>query len=351
MRFDSATQTLKCLYCGLEEDIANAGHVPMEHAFDPSEPDDHLVGNTDWGLRQFTLHCDNCSGEFIVPEAVTAGICPFCASAKVINRQNAGSVRPETIIPFKLSMEQALTAFRDWKKKRWFVPNAFKNGHVDSALRGVYIPYWTFDADTASSYTAQRGDYHYRTETRTRTVDGKQETYTVQVRYTVWTSVSGSYAKWYNDVLIPASNRYDDKLLNELSDFNLSQLREYQPEYLSGYVAERYTVGRNAGWRQARSRIDSWIKSSVKSQIGGDEVSQLNIDSRYFSLTYKHLLLPVWSAAYSYRSKPYQYMVNAQTSLVSGTVPRSPWKITLFALMCVMLVAAAVYGAYYYDLF
>lgn len=338
MLFDSAEQHLKCQYCGRQEQIEDSGNAPVEYDLDLSRADEENAEITDWGFRKQMLHCESCGGEILLPELETAALCPFCGSSKVLSQEDSSSIKPETLIPFQISMEQATASFKSWKSKRWFVPNAFKKGNIVARLSGLYIPYWTFDADTDSVYQAERGDYHYRPVTKTRTVNGKTETYTEMERYTVWHWVAGEYDRWFDDVLIPASRRYDGHLLNKLDNFDLTGLKEYRPEYLSGFMAEKYSVPRSEGWQQARGRIDESIREGIKGQIGGDEIRGLRIRTQYSSLTYKHLLLPIWNASYAYRGKPYRYMVNAQTGLVSGTVPRSPWKITSFVLFCLAVV-------------
>jgi len=340
MLFDSESQTLKCEYCGKEDPIENSDQQPIEHDLDMSETED--PGLTDWGLRTQTVHCEKCGGESVIPQIETAALCAFCGSPKVLVERDSTSIRPETMIPFQISLAEAAAGFQAWKKKRWFTPNEFKKGKIISRLSGIYMPYWTYDSETSSVYSAERGDYHYRNETRTRVVNGKTETYTERVRYTVWRRVGGEYDCSFDDILIPASVRYDRSLLEDLGNFDLRKLTGYKPEYLSGYIAEKYTVTGQEGWRKAGERIDDTLRANIREEIGGDEIRSLNVRTQYYDRTYKHMLLPVWNANYTYRTKPYRYMVNGQTGLVSGTVPRSPWKITFFVLLCVIAAAAVV---------
>lgn len=336
MLFDADTQQLKCAYCGRLQDIEADGSAPIEHALDGDEDG----APTDWGLEQVAVRCGSCGGESLIPAQQTAAICPFCGSPKVLPHAQEQLIRPESLIPFRIDRDDAAASFRAWKKKRWFLPNAFKKENTAVQLSGIYIPYWTYDADTASSYSARRGDYHYRSVTRTRVVDGKTQTYTETERYTVWRSVSGRYDRFFNDVLIPASGHYDAQLLDRLGNFRLDGLLGYKPDYLSGYIAERYSVGRDQGWERARRRIDAMLEDDIRSEIGGDEISGLTIGTQVAGRTYKHLLLPVWNAAYTYRGKPFRFMVNGQTGLVSGEAPRSPWKIGFFTLACLAVAAA-----------
>lgn len=342
MQFDVDSQSLKCVYCGSEAAIeADADEEPVEYELDfDDEHDAHL---TDWGVEQQIVKCDSCGGEMLLPANRTALICAFCASPKVLPQGAADSIRPESLIPFQISKDEAVDAFNVWRKKRWFIPRAFKKHSVTSSVNGVYVPFWTFDAESYSTYRVEIGTYHYRQETRTRVVNGKTETYTEQVRYTVWHWSSGDYDRTFDDVLIPASGQYDSKLLKKLNDFKLGDLVPYKPEYLSGFIAERYTVSLKEGSQQAQESMAATLRSEIRGQIHGDEIRNLDIDTKYSNRTYKHILLPVWNASYMYQNKSYRYMVNGETGEVIGRVPRSAWKITLFVLFWVAVAAGIVY--------
>ncbi|QHT62859.1 hypothetical protein GXP70_24680 [Paenibacillus lycopersici] len=341
MEFDIASQMLKCRYCGNEKPIAEGpGETPVEHELNWADESDAAM--MDWGMEQQVIKCDNCGGEMLLPARQTATVCGFCGSPKVLSQGSLNSIRPEFVIPFRVSKEQAGQAFQTWRRKKWFIPNEFKKQSVASNLNGIYVPFWTYDAQTASSYRAEVGVYHYRQEIRTRTVNGKTETYTENVRYTVWHWTSGNYEHFFDDLLIPASGQYDSELLHKLHDYQLDQLTAYKPEYLSGFMAERYSVSLKDGWEQAAARITARLRGDIRSLIGGDEIRNLDIDTSYSDRTYKHILLPVWNASYRYKDKTYRYMVNGETKLVTGYVPRSPWKIAGFVLCCLIVVSVVV---------
>jgi hypothetical protein len=333
MAFDTESQNLKCTYCGAEQTIDNVMEQPKEHPFNAEDEDAATLH--DWGTDQQAIRCESCGGETLIPAGQTTSLCVFCGSPKVLPQDDVYSIRPESVSPFHISRDKALSSFAAWKRKRWFLPAEFKKQNVDSQLNGIYIPYWTYDTDTYSVYSADVGVYHYRTVTRTRVVNGKTETYTDTERYTVWHSTQGDYARTFDDILIQASGHYDAELLEKLGDFNLGELHPYKPEYLSGYISERYSKSREQGWEEAQEIADDQLTSEIKEEIGGDEIRNLNIRTSYNDITYKHLLLPVWNANYTYKSRPYYYMVNGQTGTVSGHVPRSALKITLFTLLCI----------------
>ncbi|MFB9278306.1 hypothetical protein [Cohnella cellulosilytica] len=342
MVFDAESQNLKCQYCGATQQIEKVLDEPVEHPFRDGREED-LDRLQDWGTRQQAIHCETCGGETLIPAGQTTSTCVFCGSPKVLSQENVRSIRPESLVPFQVSRDAALSSFARWKKKKLFMPNDFKRADVDSQLNGIYIPYWTYDTDTYSVYSAEVGIYHYRQVTRTRVVNGKRETYTATERYTVWHPTRGDYGRSFDDILIPASGHYNSDLLKKLGDFRLKELEGYKPEYLSGYISERYSVTREEGWEKAQSRADSTIQSEIRTVIGGDEIRNLRIRTTYDAITYKHLLLPVWNANYIYKSKTYYYMVNGQTGTVSGRVPRSAFKITLFTLLCLGVAGVVIW--------
>lgn len=342
MLFNTESQSLKCQYCGREESIESILEQPTEYKLNVANME--LSVAAEWDISEQVISCTNCGGQMVVDGLQSALLCPFCGSPKVLPQQHVEStIRPESLMPFRLSKEEALASFRKWKKKRWFAPNDFKRHHLNTTLNGIYIPFWTYDADSSSAYSAQVGVYHYRYETRTRTVNGKVETYQERVRYTVWHHASGVYRQFYDDVLIPASSHYDDALLRKIGGYNLKSLHSYQPQYLSGFIAERYSVSLKDGWDQACHEMDRRIESGVRSIIGGDEVRGLRIKTNYFDQTYKHILLPVWNAVYTYKDKQYRYMVNGETGDVSGRAPKSAWKITFFILACIAVTLLIVW--------
>ncbi|WP_018754783.1 hypothetical protein [Paenibacillus terrigena] len=344
MTFDTESQQMKCGYCGTLTPITHDEEEIYEYELDFL--DDSDASRMDWGTEQQVVKCENCSAQMLIPAEQTAGLCAFCGSPKVLTQGDPTGIRPESLMPFHISKDEANIAFLKWKKKKWFVPNAFKKQNTRSNVSGIYIPFWTFDADTESSYSAERGVYHYRTETRTRVVDGKTETYTEQVRYTVWHWTSGDYDRSFDDILIPASHQHDTNLLDRFQDFGLKELIPYQPEYLSGFIAERYTVPLREGWDEAASRMDDQLEREIRDEIGGDEIRNLSISTRTSNETYKHILLPLWNATYTYKKKTFRYMVNGETGKVSGKVPRSGWKITFFTLFCILvaLILVAVFA-------
>jgi hypothetical protein len=216
---------------------------------------------------------------------------------------------------------------------RWFAPSdLLRFARTESRLVGMYVPYWTYDSDTTSSYTGQRGDAYYVSVPYTTTVNGRTVTSMRQERRIRWTWVSGTVHDRFDDVLILASKSLPHKYAIALEPWDLKALTPYKDDYLSGFRAESYQVDLAQGFDAARNVMDGHIRAHARRDIGGDEQRIFSLDVRYDHITYKHLLLPIWISGYAYRGKTYRFLVNGRTGEVQGERPWSFWKIAFLVL-------------------
>lgn len=331
MSFSPEISKLKCDYCNHEVSIEEQAAEIIENCLDEALSHEKGTWN-DQNVR--SVQCQNCGAQLILDAGTQAKFCSYCGSSHIEEQVLEDTIPPAYLIPFQIPAKQAGEQFKTWIKGRWFAPNDLKNAHQTGRLIGTYVPYWTYDADTYSNYTAERGDYYY--VTRTRTVDGRTETY--QERHTRWHHVSGDYDNFFNDVLVCASNKIDQGLADAVDSFNTANLIPYSPEYLSGFLAERYSVALKDGWSVGQQEMDMGIRNAVTNKIGGDEVRFLNIHTRYQDVTFKHVLLPIWISSYAYKDKTFHFLINAQTGRVAGEYPKSIIKITLAVIAAAILI-------------
>ncbi len=323
IKFNPGAQSMVCPYCDNKIDIEKEMDDIKEHCFtsalaNPPE---------DWGTEKKVIHCDGCGADTILDANIASQFCPFCGSSHIVQDNKNSGIAPETLIPFKVSKKDAEQSFLKWLTKRYFAPKALKHQYISHRLEGVYVPFWTYDSQTYSQYTAQAGTYYYVTETHWVTRNGKRQQVTRQVRKTRWRHTSGNYSAFFDDVLINGSKHVNEKIINKIKPFGLQDLVHYKPEFLSGFITEKYSIGLKEGWNHARQIIDSNIRSGVTRQINADEVRALSINTQYNDIKFKHLLLPVWISSYTYKDKTYQFMVNGQSGRVEGEAPISPWKV------------------------
>ncbi len=337
-RFDPATGGLICDFCGNTDSIGDgpwSGGSIKELDFRTA-----VAGGLDEEEIEETrvITCPNCGAKTEFDATIHSAECPFCATPVVTDTGIHRSIKPRGLLPFALDENAARDAMTSWLGRLWFAPGGLQDyARKGRAMSGIYVPYWTFDADTKSSYSGQRGTHYYESKTVTR--NGKRET--VRVRKTRWRSVSGRVARFFDDVLVLASKSLPKRYTDALEPWDLSELRPYNPEFLAGFRAEGYQIELDEGFTEARAYMDRMIHRDVRYDIGGDEQRVSRIDTQVSAVTFKHILLPVWLAAYKYRGKTYRFVVNGRTGRVQGERPWSAWKIAV-AVVLALIVAAGI---------
>ncbi len=300
-----------------------------------------LDQNSDLTETVRTLSCPNCGAKVEITSDRHASTCPFCATPVVTDTGTTRLIKPQGVLPFVITEAQAKSALEDWLKGLWFAPSALMAyARRGKQMSGVYSPFWTFDADTASRYSGARGDWYYETVYVTREINGRQQRVAEQVRRTRWTNVSGQVSRNFDDVLVLAASSLPRRFTDALTPWDLSHLMPYQPEYLAGFLAEGYTIPLGSGHEIARQEMAGVIAMDVRRDIGGNEQRITGIETRHSDETFKHILLPVWTAAYRYNGKSYRFVVNGQSGRVQGERPWSVWKIAFAVLLALALVAA-----------
>jgi predicted RNA-binding Zn-ribbon protein involved in translation (DUF1610 family) len=325
MHYFPDKKALFCPFCNSEEEVEEV--IPSEgineYILDGDIDDD--LENLD-EEPNLLLHCKSCSAEINIGPDEKSAFCPFCGSSHILKEEdNKRKIKPETIIPFRITKDVANKKFKKWIRGKIFAPSDLKNSKTEN-LSGVYIPYWTYDSDTYTEYLAERGDYYYETHTRT---DSEGKEVREQVRKTRWRRVNGILERYYNDTMVTASKNHKEGLLDKTDNFNLSNLIKYDPRFLSGFMSERYSIGVMDGWIKAEKIIENLIYSDIRKQVGGDEFRLINRNTKHKEIYYKQFLLPMWVSNYNYKGKIYEYLINGENGKIYGEYPKSFWKIFL----------------------
>ena len=327
--FDPATGMMHCDYCGYSRELPK----PEEGA-EICEMDFESALHTEsyeWGQQKKTVQCKQCGAVSIYDVLETAAVCPFCGSTSVMPAANNNTLAPNAACPFSITKEKAGESFTRWLKRKWFAPRKAKKNAAPEAFQGVYLPYWTYDAQTTSSFTARAGynktvkdkDGHSRTET-------------------TWRRVEGVYQKFFDDVTVMASKRQEDSGVKKCEPFDFSKMVPYSPQVVAGFIAERYSIGLKDGWERAQktiqSRLHTDISDYVRRQWHADRTDSVRFSTLYNNITYKYLLVPVWISSFKYKDKIYQFAVNGQTGKVGGKAPVSAWRVILAILIGIGII-------------
>jgi hypothetical protein len=334
--WDPSDATLQCPYCGNICDQNRPEEAPAAIKEHPL----HAAWQTaakGYGAELRSIQCDACTAISEVPASTAATTCPFCSSVQVTSLDDdPDTLKPESLIPFEIEKNDTIRAFRGWLGTLWFRPNTLKDAAQLEKIHGVYVPAWTFDANTQTSWWAMSGTYYYVTER----VNGKSK----QVRKVRWTPSSGTHSGYYDDVLVLASTGITQGQFEELAPFSLKELRPYESRYLAGFEAERYQVDLVSGWAIAQAKIQSAERAACGNLVPGDTYKALNLNIQWLNEHFKHILLPIYVAAYRYRGKSYQFLVNGETGEMTGTAPYSIAKISAAVVTGASAIGGIVYG-------
>ncbi|MBL0143328.1 MAG: hypothetical protein IPP91_14770 [Betaproteobacteria bacterium] len=344
LSFSPGTRELKCEFCGTANEIAENDARIEELDFETYLR--ALEGKMEVQEVE-QVKCDKCGAEQSMGGSLFAGTCTFCGAAIVSKSYASRRIKPKAIVPFQVNRARAADSFRRWVRSLWLSPGDLKKyAQSDAGLAGMYLPYWTYDCNTASDYVGERGDDYYTTDTFTsRNSSGETVTESRRVKHTRWTPASGHVERFHDDVLVMASNTLPAGITGSVMRFNLKGLVPYQPEFVSGFQAEAYQVTLRDGFPIAKVSIDEAVRSLICGDIGGDQQRIHSVSTRYSDVKFKHVLLPVWISAYRYRDKAYRFLINGQTGEVSGESPKSWWKIAFLVLgILVVLFVILVAG-------
>ncbi|MCS7075720.1 MAG: hypothetical protein NZ455_03375 [Bacteroidia bacterium] len=340
MAYSAEKRALLCGHCGHKQIIESGTDKIKEKSLQSGLN----VSSKDTGLKiqTKTFNCTNCGASTAVTTDIVSFECGFCGS-KVINpkaTEEARLISPEGIIPFTVDRKTALQKYKDWIGQGWFRPsNLAKMAKIDK-IHGVYIPFWTYDAETHSNWWAEAGYYYYETETYT---DSQGNTQTRQVRNIRWVPASGYVKMDFDDILVIASQGIKQHRVEKIFPFNLEKLVNYDARFVAGWEAELYKIDLAQGAKIADEIMDKAIYERCAKEVPGDTYRDLRVTSEKTNLTYKHILLPIWISSYQYNGKTYQVIVNGQTGAISGEKPLSWVKIILTVLLVIVVIAILMF--------
>ena len=336
-------QALVCPYCGTtspaqieltstgeqiirEQDLATALR---------SVPD----SRRGWQTQKVSVRCQSCQAISVFDPERVAQRCDFCGSSALVPYEEIKeSFRPESLLPMKLDEARVREAIRDWYGSRFWAPGKLKHRAMTDQVNGLYIPYWTFDAQVHANWTAESGDYYFDNESYT---DSQGRRQTRRVRKVRWYPSHGSLQHFFDDQLVPASRGVEPALLRRVEPFPTNELTPYRPAFLSGWVVERYQIDLVAAAQHARDQMDGELHKLCAAQVPGDTHRNLRVQADYSGQTFKHILVPLWLLTYRFRNKTYQVVINGFTGAVAGKYPVS-WVKVLIAMILVAAIAGAI---------
>ena len=344
VKYDPATLKMLCPFCGASRELPQpeAGAVIEELDFNTAIQ----RASVNWGSVRKLIVCANCGGQSLYDASQVSGCCPFCGSTSVMPAaENEQIMAPGAVIPFTVDNAKASSCFVDHIRKKRFVPKLVQQCKLENFV-GLYLPFWTFDTDTVSSYIAKIGFEH---------TDSDGDTYYTYKKY------KGVRNEVIDDMVVYASDKVKHPHISKVQNFYFDRLVPYKPEYLAGFAAERYTVGLNDGWERAKVQIAKKLKSEIgeyeRKRNRGDTCKEVQLSTDYYNVKFKYMLAPMYLATYTYGNRTYQVAINGQTGAVYCDAPNYIWKIILFILLGIFalpfawgllsLLLSALFGGFF----
>lgn len=316
--FGNKTQQLTCEYCD------NTFDIDTVKAYNDSETTQQ-TDNFQWENTQKqqwheaeqqrlrTFQCPSCGGEILTDENTAATFCPFCDNPTIMPSRLSGGLKPDAVLPFKNSKEDAKTAFLNLCKGKPLLPKSFTSEQRVEKITGIYVPFWLYDcdADFDGRYKATRihrwSDSHYH--------------YTKTDHFLLRRNAEARFT----GIPMDGSSKMDDTFMESIEPYDYSQLENFDMAYLSGYFADKYDVPSENGEERIRQRVEQTIRDELQGSMLG--YATVVPTSRHLDIDHsqaRYVLLPVWMLNTKYKDKIYTFAMNGQTGKMTGSFPICP---------------------------
>ncbi len=316
--FGDESQKLKCDYCDNEFDFdtvrtynesLNQAH---SEAFEWEESEDRQWSEDDCQTVRSYI-CQSCAGELLTDDHTAATFCPYCGNPTILPARLSGGLKPDGVIPFKTSKEDAKAAFLNLCKGKPLLPRFFTQEQQVEKITGMYIPFWLYDCSGTF-----RGNYK---ATRVRHWSDSRYNYTKTDHYQLIRTAHADF----HCIPMDASTKMDNTVMESIEPFDYSQMVDFETAYLSGYLADKYDVESKDGQSRIRERVDASMNAKIQESLMGFTTAiptSRNLDLRHSKA--KYVLLPVWMLHTKYQDKTYIFAMNAQTGKMTGSLPICP---------------------------
>jgi hypothetical protein len=306
--------------------------------------DEAAAGSAASAAPRRSATCTQCSAVVQIPEGERTATCPFCDTPYVAEGElTPERYVPEFVLPFALPRERAEERFRAWlARRRLFAPGDLAAKARLEAPRGVYVPFWSFSTRSDSRWAADIGEHWWSTETYTTVVNGKPVVRTRRVRHTEWYPLEAPFQQFHAHYLVSGSRGMPQEVADAIAPYPLAEMLRYAPHYLSGWLAEEYSLGREEADRVSREAFAADERRAIAAFLPGDEHRGLRADTAFHDTTEDLLFLPVWILAFRYRGRVWRYVLNGATGKEWAEAPVSAPRVVLAVLIGLALVAGIV---------
>ena len=344
LHFVGESGRLECDHCGSSFDVAEIEALYAEKEQKAAEAASSAENgsqwdasglNEDWGADGAAMRaycCPSCGAELICEETTAAASCPYCGNPSVVPGQFSGILKPDYVLPFKLSKEDAIKALKKHYLKKPLLPSTFSKANHLQEIKGVYVPFWMYDGEASGSVRFHAAQVHTYTS-------GDYEV-TETSHYDVRRSGSLRFEK----VPVDASSKMPDDYMDSIEPYDYSELKPFSAAYLPGFLADKYDVSVEASRERADRCCEGSLVRALEGTVSGyTTCSETSRDIRLKRGKVHYALLPVWLLNTKWEGKDFLFAMNGQTGKLVGKLPVSTKRVIgLFAAIAAPLVAVSV---------
>ena len=299
-------EDLFCANCGTEAPHERSGEVATQ-------------------LTTHNFSCTGCGASMNYDATAQTLQCPFCGSAKLTKQQDGRELAPKRVISFVIERERAIQIMRDWLGSSWWRPGDLAQSAIVTNMTQVYVPYWVFEADTFTYWTADTS----------HTPPGARGN---------WSPLTGSHRGHYHGVLVGASSALTPQETHSICPFDLSTGIAAERLDLQSVTSEPFRVQRKYARPQARQGLEQMEITACQKKVPG-QARNVKVNMRLENLRSEPILLPVWIMAYQYNDQVYRFLINGQTGKSTGNAPQSWRKILLVIVIALAVLLVVFFGA------
>ena len=318
--FSPALQKWKCEWCDSEFNEKDLGAGATDDSGFETVQTSQTSEPLPFSKDEIKIYdCSYCGAEVVTDNVTSATFCVYCQRPLVLTTQLSGEFKPSVMIPFHNTKEQAMNIFKNYLKKKRFIPDDYKTDQNIEKLTGVYIPFWLYDGNVnfvvqgeGDIVSVRRsGDYRItRTDIYNIAREGQMQ---------------------IDNIPVDASSRTPDDIMDSIEPFDFSKLDKFSSHYLSGFLAERYDEDKDKLYNRAKIRFEGSAENKIKQSLKRYTRVRRKIDrKRIDNVKSKYGLLPVWLLYSNYKNKQYIYAMNGQTDKITGNLPIDKLKVLKF---------------------
>jgi len=325
VEFSPRDKALKCVKCDSLYPIEYKKSV-TKHPIDWLPDNDKLA---QWSEQNRSYKCKTCGAEILFNKYSIAQTCQYCNSNSLVSLSDLPGLKPEIVLPFKITKEEAKTEFDTRVKKRHFLPLDFKRNLPRTELSSTYISSFTFECFVDAKYSGRQ-----RITRTERGSDGRMRTVTSYRHF------SGTIQHQFDNLVVEASDKINQNEIKDIFPYDFNESYDYEDDFIKGYNVSYYNQSVEQAKEVAKTDAYKQIERMIYAKYSS--IDSLTIQPTYSNIKYNYALLPMYFVNFKYKDKQYINIMNGQTGKTGGKVPRSGLQITIFTLFILLLVGIPI---------